>query len=103
MSNFNNIEMGVIANRLPNGTSLSVNKCGNVAIRHKDAPSNIFFNIYKRADGYIIRKRLSVARGILNVGGVMNGGKSFKTISETMRYLNNYAEKYPSRMYARAK
>ena len=102
-SNFTDFEMGVVANNLPNGTSLSVNKCGNLAIRHKDAPSNIFFNIYKKDGGYIIRKRLSVAKGIKNVGGVMNDGKPFPTLADAMAYLNKYAEKYPSRMYSRAR
>lgn len=102
-SNFTDSEIGAVANNLPVGTSLSVNKCGNIAIRHKDAPSNIFFNIYKRNGGYIIRKRLSVAKGIKNVGGVMNEGKEFATLADAMAYLNKYAEKYPSRMWARAK
>lgn len=102
-SNFSLNEIRVVKKNLPLGTSMSINKCGNIAIRHEKAPSNIFFNIYKKRDGYILRKRLSVAKGIANVGGIMNGGKPFEEIQSLMNYLNYYNEKYPTRMWSRVR
>lgn len=102
-SNFTNSEVDFVKKNLPSGTTLTINKMGNIAIHHEKAPSNIFFNIYKRENGYIIRKRLSVEKGIKNVGGIMNKGNAFATINDTMAYLNNYATKYPTRMYSRAR
>ena len=98
-SNFNPFEVSSLANAISANTNLSmrINKYGNIDVAHKNA-SEVHFVFYKRNDGYFIRRRLGVYRGISQHGGVMNGGKHFSSMKEMVAYFTNYLNKYPTHL-----
>lgn len=92
---FSKAELGIIAKEMGKDFTLRMSPQGNPIVTHRQTQgNNVIFSFYKREDGIIIRRRLGYANPF-GSGNVLNGGKAFATISDAMRYFNEYKEKYP--------
>lgn len=92
---FSKAELGIIAKEMGKEFTLRMSPQGNPILTHRQTEgNNIIFSFYKKEDGIIIRRRLGYANPF-GSGNILNGGKPFATISDAMRYFNDYKEKHP--------
>ena len=98
-SNFTNLDIGYITSHLAPEMTVRVNKCGNIAIRHRSNPP-VQFVVYNRLTGMIIRRRIDTDDPH-GVGHVLNNGKGFYSSEELVKYFKGYMEKYPKNLVTR--
>lgn len=91
---FTQEEIGEIVSRMGKDVTARLTPYGNVIVQHKDATKTLFA-FYKRADGYLIRRRLGYDNPY-GSGNVLNGGHTFDTLNDALNYFEEYREKYPN-------
>lgn len=91
---FTQEEIGTIVSRMGKDVTARLTPYGNVIVQHKDATKTLFA-FYKRADGYLIRRRLGYDNPY-GSGNVLNGGHTFDTLNDALNYFEEYREKYPN-------
>ena len=102
---FTATEIASLANALQSNTDLTIriNKCGNIDVAHKKSikeHNSLHFVFYKRGKNeYFVRRRLGFGSGLAQVGTIMNGNKTFKTMKSMVQYFSHYCEKYPTHLY----
>ena len=96
-NNFTNLEIGYITANLAPEMTTRINKCGNIALRHKSNPG-VQFVVYRHDRGIIIRRRIDT-NSPYGVGHEMNNNKPFLSVVDLVNYFKGYMRDYPQNLY----
>lgn len=88
-SRFNQKELATIARHIGTNMTMRINKCGNIDIEYKKG-GIVHFNIYKRENGYWLRRRLFAN---CTHGTYLHNNRPFPTIKDAMLYFADYKER----------